>query len=98
MYDEFRPTRHPGATIRYAISLCVASVLLVSGIAYMGNKYSPQLTSWHESTEIDSIAVGSITRGTTTRTNNSVTKIEIGPDNTRTYRVYQLPKGLTTEE
>lgn len=98
MQDQYRPNRRPGATLQYTVFLCVASVLFVTGIAYVGNQYSPQITAWHQGVEIDTTAVGSITQEPPIKIDNSITKIETGPDNIKTYRVYQLPKGLIAEE
>jgi len=83
-----------GATIEYAIFLCVASVLLVSGIAYLGIQYRPQLVAWHQGVEIDKTAVGSISTLEEIGKDGSITTVETGPDNVKTYRVHKLPKGL----
>ena len=87
-----------GAIFNYAVFLCVASVLLVSAIAYLGNEFEAELTAWNQNVEIDYTTVATIKGDPQIKTKNSITKIEISPDNTKTYRVYQLPKGLLTEE
>ncbi|MEP2942521.1 MAG: hypothetical protein ABJM86_03295 [Hyphomicrobiales bacterium] len=92
--QEYNVSQRPGATINYAIFLCVASVLFVSAIAYVGNKYTPELTAWNQDVEIDDTIVASINKTQPSKNKNTITKVEIGADNAKTYRVFQLPKGL----
>lgn len=96
--QHYNVNQRPGATINYAMFLCVASVLFVSAIAYVGNKYEPELTAWNQGIEIDNTTVASIKRVQPGNSKNTITKVEIGADNTKTYRVFQLPKALTAAQ
>lgn len=97
MRDTYGTDRSGSRTIRYAIFLCAASVLFVSAIAFIGEQYKTQLTAWHQGVEVDYTAVGSIANNQQVKSNNSIIKEEIDADNVKTYRVYQLPKGLQPE-
>lgn len=93
--QKYHVDQRPGATINYAIFLCVASVLIVTAVAYVGNKYKTELIAWNQGIEIDNTTVASIKTTQPGENKNKITKVEIGADNTKTYRVFQLPKALT---
>lgn len=76
-YSFFR-SKGGGASIQYALFLCVAALAIVGGVALVGEQLRPQVVAWGNSQKVDNTLTGSIKKDT-------------GPN---TYRVFQLPDGL----
>ncbi|MEM8798103.1 MAG: hypothetical protein AAGE61_21230, partial [Pseudomonadota bacterium] len=63
MLKRFGKCRRGGAAIEHALMLSVLALLLVGGVAAVGDKLRPQLVAWKEKpVGIDQTLTGSITR------------------------------------
>lgn len=70
--------RAGGANIEYALFLAAMSILVLSGVAILGDQFRPQLVAWRQGVNVDDTLTGSVKKD----------------GETETYRIYKLPPGL----
>ncbi|MEP3232430.1 MAG: hypothetical protein ABJN04_09575 [Hyphomicrobiales bacterium] len=92
MWKKFESSVRGGASIEYALFLSAMAIMVVSGVAVLGDQFKPQIIAWREGfkpVEIDYVTTAS----TSKKQGELTTDVQIDGD-TKTYRVYKLPKGL----
>ncbi|MEO1067068.1 MAG: hypothetical protein AAFW47_06800 [Pseudomonadota bacterium] len=73
--------------MEYALFLAAMSMLVLSGVAILGDQFRPQMIAWRDSIRVDE-----------TVTSSTATVKEDGDsEGPKTYRVFKLPKGLQND-
>lgn len=92
MLEKLKASVRGGASVEYALFLCIMAVMIVSGVAMLGDQFKPLIVAWRENVkpaEIDYVTTAS------PRKNNEELVTDIQQDDgTKTYRIYKLPEGL----
>lgn len=92
MWKKFRKSVRGGASIEYALFLSAMAIMVLSGVAVLGDQFKPQIIAWREG--VKSVEIDYVTTASTSKKKDELTTdVQIDGD-TKTYRVYKLPKGL----
>ena len=92
MWNKFEKSVRGGASVEYALFLSAMAIMVVAGVAVLGVQFKPQIIAWREGVkpaEIDYVTTAS----TPNKKGELTTDVQIDGD-TKTYRIYKLPKGL----
>ena len=96
MWKKFGKSVRGGSSIEYALFLSAMAIMVVTGVAVMGDQFKPQIIAWREGVkpvEIDYVTTAS----TPKKSGELTTDVQIDGD-TKTYRIYKLPKALQSPE
>lgn len=92
MLKKFGRSVRGGSSVEYALFLSAMAVMVVTGVAVLGDQFKPMIIAWREG--VKPVEIDYVTTASTPKKKGELTTgVEIDGD-TKTYRIYKLPKGL----